>query len=86
MSDTVWLARDVAAFLGLSYERFRKVWRDLPDFPAPFLPRRWDPAAVMAWRAARSARLVVQASAAAPAVNTSQVAAARGRLQQLRAG
>jgi hypothetical protein len=40
--------------VGLSYERFRKVWPSLPGFPAPIAGRRWDAEALAAWKAARS--------------------------------
>ena len=79
-SSPTWRARDVAAAVGLSYERFRKIWRDLPGFPPPFLPGRWDPAAVIAWKAARSTRK----RAVAAAANTNH-ARPVGRLQRLRA-
>lgn len=79
-SSPTWRARDVAAALGLSYERFRKIWRELPGFPPPFLPRRWDPAAVIAWKAARSTRK----GAAAVAATTNHPRPV-GRLQRLRA-
>lgn len=50
-----------AALCGYSWERFRKVWRGLPGFPAPVkrpsLSGRgtyaWDPADVAAWLEAR---------------------------------
>ena len=79
-SPEVWKARRVAEAVGYSYETFRKIWRTLPDFPAPFLPRRWDPAAVIAWKAARSMRQ----AAATPAANDHHPRPA-GRLAQLRA-
>lgn len=58
----------VADVCGYSWERFRKVWRTLPGFPAPFkrpysgrLGDRgtyaWIPDQVHAWREARSRSL-----------------------------
>jgi hypothetical protein len=48
---------ETAAAVGLSYERFRKVWRRLSaerGFPAPLHGRRWDSEAVARWRAEAS--------------------------------
>lgn len=82
--------REAAAEAGLSYERFRKVWRELckAGFPSPFRARCWDAEAVSAWRKARS-----QSGVAVLAARPEPVpkAAADGRkaraaLQMLRAG
>lgn len=50
---------ETAQAVGLSYERFRKVWRDLAaldGFPAPVVGRRWLAEAVRAWRLGQSMR------------------------------
>lgn len=84
---------EAASEVGLSYERFRKVWREMVElqaFPAPFHGRCWDREAVTAWKAQRSAQRVVTEIRAAPEPQGRQLntRAARDRaaLQQLRAG
>ena len=55
-ADTLTMA-EAAAQAGLSYERFRKVWRELCEqegFPAPLRARVWWAQAVTDWKAARS--------------------------------
>lgn len=49
--------RQAAEAAGVGYDWFRKTWPALvkaEGFPPPFLGRRWDAAAVAAWRARRS--------------------------------
>lgn len=58
MNDTLNM-RAAAAAVGLSWERFRKVWPrmvETQDFPSPIYGRYWDAAAVAAWRKRRSER------------------------------
>lgn len=43
-----------ARAVGLSYDRFRKQWSDLPGFPPPFRARCWSAQAVADWIDARS--------------------------------
>lgn len=73
---------EAAREVGLSYERFRKVWRQLPGFPAPIRGRAWDADAIAAWKAERSrpADVVAFAGRKAPAA----AAAARAQLAALR--
>lgn len=83
---------DTAAEVGLSYERFRKIWRDMcqaQDFPAPLHGRKWDREALSAWKLRRSSLRVVTEIRAAPepevrAANT-RVQRDREALQQMRA-
>lgn len=90
MSQNLTMSQAAVA-AGLSYERFRKVWRELcrgEGFPAPIHGRTWDAEAVQAWRVARSNRNVV---ALPPATASAGPAAdhgrrARAQLQMLRAG
>lgn len=85
---------DTAVEVGLSYERFRKVWPDMcaeQAFPAPFHGRCWDEAAVAAWKTQRSAaRIVTEMRAPEPMAPPQDPGArarrARASLQQLRAG
>lgn len=84
---------ETASEVGLSYERFRKIWRALCEdqgFPAPFHGRCWDREAVNAWKLERSRARVVTEIRAAPepelrAANT-RARRARSALQALRAG
>ena len=58
---------ETAAAIGLSYERFRKVRRELivhMGFPAPVIGCRWEAEAVRAWVRARSARRPIGDAAA----------------------
>lgn len=83
---------EAASEVGLSYERFRKVWPAMvadQAFPAPFLGRVWDRDAVAAWKLTRSQRPVVaEIRKPEPEVRAANTRAARDRaaLQQLRAG
>lgn len=85
--------RQAAAEIGLSYDRFRKVWPQLhadDAFPAPIRGKVWDAEAVAAWRKARSARTVVafrskpDPAPAAPPADAGR--RARAALASLRAG
>lgn len=79
---------ETAAELGLSYERFRKVWKRLPAFPGPVTGCRWDPEAVAAWKAARSRAGLGGAQDTAPAAGSATTRGAqraRAQLQLLRA-
>jgi hypothetical protein len=73
---------ETAAEVGLSYERFRKVWPDIPGFPAPLLSRKWDPEAVAAWKAARSRPVELRER---PRPSAPAASRARAQLQLLRA-
>lgn len=70
--------RETAAETGLSYERWRKVWRAWSKaraFPAPIVGAdpgdrcayAWDRDAVAAWKAGRSTALMLRADAGEPA-------------------
>lgn len=85
---------EAASEVGLSYERFRKVWRDMcadQAFPAPFHGRMWDREAVAAWKMLRSsqrlvAELPTRQGAPAPIPEAgARARRARADLQQLRA-
>ena len=70
--------------IGLSYDRFRKSWRDLvrdTGFPAPFLGTRWDAAAIDAWKRARSGRGLPTAQRTAQPVQQTRL---RAQLDDLR--
>lgn len=72
MSGQALRMAEAAAAVGLSYERFRKVWRGWVaelGFPAPLWGVTWDAVAIEAWKARRSARQLEAAAAAAPASN-----------------
>lgn len=72
---------------GLSWERFRKVWRKLcarAGFPAPLHGRVWDPDAVAAWKAARSGRALATGAKPEPSPTPHRLRAQRAELQQLR--
>lgn len=82
---------EAAAAVGLSYERFRKIWPSLcagQAFPQPFRARVWDAAAIEAWKAQRSARALqpVANDPEPPTPPALQARARRGRalLEQLR--
>lgn len=86
---------DTAAEVGLSYERFRKIWPDLcerQEFPAPLHGRKWDRDALSAWKIRRSSLRVVPQIRAAPAPEpevrgaNARAQRARSALQALRAG
>ena len=88
--------RGAAAFAGLSYDRFKKVWRALvrtKGFPAPYLdtPYRWAVDRLTAWRdasaEARRAQLLAQVQPAnddgapePPVHRRTRVAAGRARI------
>lgn len=59
MSGDILTMRETAAAVGLSYERFRKVWpakvRE-EGMPMPFSGHHWDAEAIRAWRRDRSQR------------------------------
>lgn len=80
---------EAATHAGLSYERFRKVWPALvadEGLPAPIRGRVWDRAAVLAWRAARSSRVVAlaQRPEAPAAAAPDRRRAAQRQLDELR--
>jgi hypothetical protein len=78
--------RETADAVGLSYDRFRRVWPTLPGFPPPFRERTWAAEAVAAWIHARShgpAPGCKPLPAAAPALQ--RIARERAQLEALRA-
>lgn len=61
MSDDTLSMHQAAEAVGRSYDRFRKIWRDLvllDGFPAPVHGRVWLRGAVEAWRVGQSMRAV----------------------------
>ncbi len=49
---------ETAAAVGLRYDHFRKIWREMTrnqGFPQPFAGYRWESEDVEAWKHARSA-------------------------------
>lgn len=96
MANTLTMA-ETAEAVGLSYERFRKVWQAMnaeEGFPAPVIAKVWLGAAVEAWLVARSQRVIALGSprrkrgalAEAPAIDPSQARRARRSLDAARAG
>jgi len=79
---------EVAPHVGLSYDRFRKVWRQLcarDGFPAPIRGRVWDAEAVARWRTERSQRrLVAPAPEPSPGPSLARVQRHRAALAELR--
>lgn len=88
MTGAVLSMRQTAALVGLSYDRFRKVWPDLQGlgFPAPFIGVKWDQAAVEAWKAARTNRVAALPVAPATRPDLDAGRRARRQLAALRAG
>ncbi len=73
---------DTAAEVGLSYERFRKIWRALSEaqeFPAPLHGRKWDREAVAAWKIRRSSLRVAPVAEIRAAAHEPEVRAANSR-------
>lgn len=69
MSPNLTMA-EAADLVGLSYERFRKVWQDLArdeNLPRPFRGRTWDRQALEQWRVTRSWRASHAPAATPPA-------------------
>lgn len=76
---------ETAQRLGLTYDWFRKIWRDLVEregLPAPFLGRRWDADTLDAWIRQRSLPGQPSAIAAGPA--PAGAGRARGLIEALR--
>lgn len=77
-----------AAAVGLSYDRFRKVWpqmvRELA-FPSPFRARTWDPEAVAGWKARPVVASAMPLTLAANDGGAVRIRRAREALRLLRA-
>ena len=91
MSDDTLTMRQVAPLVGLSYDRFRKVWKAKvreEGFPQPFSGLKWDAGEIRDWRHRRSQRGAETAAPAADPLEPSPRRAARARAQlaELRAG
>lgn len=90
------IMREAAAMVGLSYDRFRKVWRELvarDGLPMPYLGYLWDADALKAWKRERSRRQLQapgKSRGRSPVATDDVAARARARrqrqeLQELRA-
>lgn len=82
------IMREAAAMVGLSYDRFRKVWRELvarDGLPTPYLGYLWDADALKAWKLERSRRPLQPAGkrrGRQPVATDDVAASARARRQR----